>query len=104
MFKTAITEMFGVKYPIICGAMMWICKPNLCAAISNAGGLEEIIPLVSGERVLKAWETGDVNAAPMMVGQSIGLIHSIPTCAELLKNMMQEAAERVNAIKACMQE
>ncbi|MCX5849302.1 MAG: nitronate monooxygenase [Deltaproteobacteria bacterium] len=37
--KTAITEMFGVKYPIICGAMMWICKPNFCAAISNAGGL-----------------------------------------------------------------
>jgi nitronate monooxygenase len=37
--KTAITEMFGVKYPIICGAMMWICKPELCAAVSNAGGL-----------------------------------------------------------------
>jgi len=26
--KTAITEMFGIKYPIICGAMMWICKSN----------------------------------------------------------------------------
>jgi len=39
MFKTAITEMFGVQYPIICGAMMWLCKPNLCAAISNAGGI-----------------------------------------------------------------
>jgi NAD(P)H-dependent flavin oxidoreductase YrpB (nitropropane dioxygenase family) len=36
--KTAITEMFGIKYPIICGAMMWLCKPTLCAAISNAGG------------------------------------------------------------------
>jgi len=39
MFKTAITEMFGVKYPIICGAMMWLCKPKLCAAVSNAGGI-----------------------------------------------------------------
>lgn len=39
MLKTAITEMFGVKYPIICGAMMWLCKPQLCAAVSNAGGL-----------------------------------------------------------------
>ncbi len=37
--KTAITEMFGVKYPIICGAMMWLCKPKFCAAISNAGGM-----------------------------------------------------------------
>ncbi|MCP4668708.1 MAG: hypothetical protein GY849_20380, partial [Deltaproteobacteria bacterium] len=23
MFKTEITEMFGIQYPIICGAMMW---------------------------------------------------------------------------------
>ncbi len=39
MLKTTITEMFGVKHPIICGAMMWLCKPQLCSAISNAGGL-----------------------------------------------------------------
>lgn len=39
MYKTAITEMFGIKYPIICGGMMWLCKPRLCAAISNAGGM-----------------------------------------------------------------
>ena len=39
MIKTTITEMFNIKYPIICGAMMWLCKPPLCAAISNAGGL-----------------------------------------------------------------
>ena len=37
--KTAITEMFGIKYPIMCGAMMWLCKPKLCAAVSNAGGM-----------------------------------------------------------------
>ena len=42
MFKTKITEMFGVKYPIICGAMMWLCPPKLCAAISNAGGIGNI--------------------------------------------------------------
>ena len=39
MFKTEVTEMFGIKYPIICGAMMWLSKPPLCAAISNAGGM-----------------------------------------------------------------
>ena len=42
MIQTKITEMFGVKYPIICGAMMWLCKPELCAAISNAGGLGDL--------------------------------------------------------------
>ncbi len=70
---------------------------------AKGGGLDEIIPLVSGERVLKAWETGDVNAAPMMVGQSIGLIHSVPTCADLLKDMMQEAVEQINAVQANIQ-
>ncbi len=39
MIKTAITEMYGIKYPIICGAMMWLGKPDLTAAVSNAGGM-----------------------------------------------------------------
>jgi nitronate monooxygenase len=39
MIKTAITEMFGIRHPVICGAMMWLCTPKLCAAVSNAGGL-----------------------------------------------------------------
>ena len=39
MFDTQITRMFGVKYPVICGAMMWLCKPKMCAAVSNAGGI-----------------------------------------------------------------
>ena len=37
--KTRITELFGIKYPIMCGGMLWLGKPELCAAISNAGGL-----------------------------------------------------------------
>lgn len=40
--KTRITELFGIKYPVICGGMLWLCKPDLCAAISNAGGLGNI--------------------------------------------------------------
>ena len=37
--KTRITELFGIKYPIIMGAMYWIASPKLVAAICNAGGL-----------------------------------------------------------------
>ena len=39
MFKTNVTEMLGVKYPIVGGTMMWITTPEFVAAISNAGGL-----------------------------------------------------------------
>lgn len=39
MFKTKITELLGIKYPIIGGTMMSISKADFVAAISNAGGL-----------------------------------------------------------------
>ncbi|MFC1904742.1 NAD(P)H-dependent flavin oxidoreductase [Chloroflexota bacterium] len=39
MFKTRITELFGIEYPIIQGGMQWVSKAELVAAVSNAGGL-----------------------------------------------------------------
>ncbi len=39
MIKTKITEMLGVKYPIVGGCMMWITTPEFVASVSNAGGL-----------------------------------------------------------------
>jgi NAD(P)H-dependent flavin oxidoreductase YrpB (nitropropane dioxygenase family) len=39
MFKTRITELFDIKYPITQGGMMWISRAELVAAVSNAGGL-----------------------------------------------------------------
>jgi len=54
-------------------------------------GLEELIPLISGERVRQAWATGDVDRAPMMMGQSVGLVKDIPTCKELIERMAAEA-------------
>ncbi|MGM9670926.1 MAG: NAD(P)H-dependent flavin oxidoreductase [Oscillospiraceae bacterium] len=37
--KTAATELLGIEYPILQGAMQWIATPPLVAAVSNAGGL-----------------------------------------------------------------
>ena len=37
--KTSITEMCGIKYPILLSGMSWISVPKLVAAVSNAGGL-----------------------------------------------------------------
>jgi len=39
MLKTRVTEMFGIKYPIIQGGMLWVSRAELAAAVSNAGGL-----------------------------------------------------------------
>ncbi|UCD57171.1 MAG: nitronate monooxygenase [Candidatus Hydrogenedentota bacterium] len=39
MFKTRITEMLGIEYPIIQGGMQWLSKAELASAVSEAGGL-----------------------------------------------------------------
>jgi len=39
MFTTKVTEMLGIRYPIVGGIMMWISTPEFVAAVSNAGGL-----------------------------------------------------------------
>jgi nitronate monooxygenase len=68
----------------------------------RGGGLNELIPLIAGERGRDAWISGDVDGAPMYVGQSIGLINDIPTCAELLERMMAEAREQVRKLSSRM--
>lgn len=37
--KTRMTELLGIRYPIMCGGMMHLSVPELCAAISNAGAM-----------------------------------------------------------------
>ncbi|MDD5648127.1 MAG: nitronate monooxygenase, partial [Dehalococcoidia bacterium] len=37
--KTRITELFGIKHPIVLSGMAFVSLPKLVAAVSNAGGL-----------------------------------------------------------------
>jgi len=37
--KTRMTEVFGVKHPIMLAGMNWITQPKLVSAVCNAGGL-----------------------------------------------------------------
>lgn len=36
--NTKITELLGIKYPVLQGGMAWIAESSLAAAVSNAGG------------------------------------------------------------------
>lgn len=38
-FVTRVTQLLGVEHPIIMGGMTGVGTPELCAAVSNAGGL-----------------------------------------------------------------
>jgi NADH:quinone reductase (non-electrogenic) len=60
--------------------------------------IEDVRELVAGARgranVLAA---GDLDGGIWTIGQSAGLIHDIPTCAELVKNIMAQAQNIIHA-------
>ena len=89
------TTMFGKSIGLQGRALKSRVIEEVCAIEERGGGFEELIPLLSGQRIKDAWETGDVDYAPLMVGQSIGLIQDIPTCRELLDRMAKEAVEHL---------
>jgi len=60
--KTRITEILGIKYPIIQGGMAWIATGELAGAVSKAGGLGII---------------GAGNAPPEIVEKEIAKVREI---------------------------
>jgi NAD(P)H-dependent flavin oxidoreductase YrpB (nitropropane dioxygenase family) len=49
MFKTKMTELLNIEYPIMQGGMMWISRAELTSAVSNAGGLGTMTALTFSE-------------------------------------------------------
>lgn len=44
VFKTRITELFGIDHPILCGGLMWLADANYVGAVVNAGGMGFMTP------------------------------------------------------------
>jgi len=57
---------------------------------------EDIAPLVAGERGRKVYEAGDLDAGIWSAGMVTGLIHDIPSCAELVRRVVSEATEIIH--------
>ena len=80
MFKTRITEMFGIEYPIIQGALHWLARAELVAAVSNAGGLGILSALTfasAGELREEIKRTKNLTGKPFAV--NITLLPTIKT-------------------------
>ena len=43
MNRTRVTELLGIDYPIIQGAMAWVSSPEFIAAVSNSGGMGNLV-------------------------------------------------------------
>jgi nitronate monooxygenase len=58
---------------------------------SKGAGLGELFPLIAGLRGREAYKTGDINDSMIPCGQGVGLIHDVPTVAELMERIVGEA-------------
>ncbi len=68
------------------------------AAIEAAGGdFGQVHHLVSGAAQDKAWSTGDIEAGMVTVGMCGGLINDIPSCEELVKNIVTDAEQIIRS-------
>ena len=73
------------------------------AEIEKAGGdFGQVHALVSGKNQDIAWTTGNIDAGMVTVGMCGGLIKDIPTCAELVDNIMTDANQIITERLAAM--
>ena len=59
------------------------------------GDLESLLPLISGERAKIAWKDGNAEEAMLTIGQSVGRITDIPSVADLIPRIIEEARSAI---------
>lgn len=86
--KTRITEMLGIKYPIIQGAMAWTSESELAAAVGEAGGAGVI---ATGGRTTE-WVREEIKKTKQLTTKPFGvnLMLMAPNKDEILKVLCQE--------------
>ena len=67
--KTRVTELLGIKYPVLQGAMAWVSEANLAAAVSNAGGAGII---ATGGRTTD-WTREEIRKAKILTDKPFGV-------------------------------
>lgn len=91
--RSEITELLGIRYPVIQGGMAWVAEHKLAAAVSNAGGLGLIgaasaPPEVVREEIRKARELTD-----QPFGVNVMLLN--PNAEEVAKVVVEEGIKVV---------
>lgn len=95
MFKTRLTELLGVKYPIIGGAMAYLSGGKLAAAVSNAGGFGLISAVTFSREELKNEIRLCRKLTKKPFGVNIALIHRDPRKIEQDMDVVIEEGVKV---------
>lgn len=91
--KTSITGLFGIKYPIIQGGMIWHSGWRLASAVSNNGGLgligsASMYPDILRENIQKCKQATDKS-----FGVNIALLY--PNLEEIINIILEEKVKIV---------
>ena len=91
--KTRITELFGIKQPIIQGGMAWAAEYHLAAAVSNAGGLGLIGAANAPEDVIRS----QIRAAKELTDKPFGVNVMLlsPYAEEVARVVVEEGVKVV---------
>jgi NADH:quinone reductase (non-electrogenic) len=90
--KTAITEMFGIRHPIIQGGMHYVGFAELASAVSNAGGLGIITGLTQKTPELLAREIArcrDMTDKPFGVNLTFLPAFTAPPYPEYIRSIIE---------------
>jgi enoyl-[acyl-carrier protein] reductase II len=92
--KTRITELLGIKHPIVLAGMSWISEPNLVAAVCNAGGLGilAIAPLSPAEARRQIIKTRSLTDKPFGINETLYL----PNSREMMQIALEERVPVIN--------
>ncbi|MBN2892228.1 MAG: DUF561 domain-containing protein [Bacteroidales bacterium] len=91
--KTKITELFGIKYPIIQGGMIWCSGWELASAVSNSAGLGLIGAGSMYPEILRQHIQKCKNATNKPFGVNLPLIY--PQINEHIKIILEEGVKIV---------
>ncbi|MBE6855288.1 MAG: enoyl-[acyl-carrier-protein] reductase FabK [Ruminococcus sp.] len=86
--KTKITELLGVKYPLLQGGMAWIADADLAAAVSNAGG----VGLIAGGNAPVDYIRDQIRKARTLTDKPFGvnIMLMSPNAADLAQLVIDE--------------
>jgi nitronate monooxygenase len=96
------TQLVGKSLHLQCRGLKNELVRKLAEVEAAGGGLEGMLPLMSGLRSKAAYVTGEVETGLFTVGQTIGLIDDVPTMSDLLSGMVKDAKVQLDGVRQAL--
>jgi nitronate monooxygenase len=96
--KSKLVDTASTESTLVLGSLgdpMRVLRTELVTKIQQleekGAGLEDLVPLISGEKSRQAMSVGDVENSLLPCGQIVGLIHDISTMKEIVDSIVKGA-------------